>query len=301
MHCLPQSEQEIAQFLGVSPERLRFFYAHMSGHVRRWPKSKKSGGTRTIVEPDAELLDLLRQISRKLLTPIPLHPYIYHRTGSSYLNLINMLRRSSFILTADINNFYPNITPHKVFTSLQRKGYGLQAAKVFTKLTTFKYQLPQGFPTSPILAAIVIEPTLIRLDGMARAYDVLVGIYADDLVIGAKFDFAGHMPLIKKIFKDSGFEIAKFRAMGNEVKREIMGIELHHGKLRVSKSYLDGIQRLSDELGQALTNQDLFEERARVIQGRISFIESVNPHQAHPFIKDINKKLKANWVGKRKT
>lgn len=289
MQKLPQSVPELAQLLGMAPTELRFFSSRMRTFVSTWPKRKRISGVRIITEPQAELMELLRMISAKVLSQYPLHHFVFHRTGSSYLSLIRTVKGNSFILTADIDDFYPTVSPHKVYIALVKKGIGHEAAKCLTKLTTHKYQLPQGFPTSPILAATVIEPALNRLEGFAKAYDVMVGIYADNLVIGGKYDFSNRLHLIKKIFDNYGFEIAKFKAMGNETTREIMNIELAHGKLKVKTGYIQEVRENIDQVSRDGPTHLGYEEQMRSIQGKINFINDVNPHQADQLSRYLKK------------
>lgn len=117
-----------------------------------------------------------------------------------------------------------------------------------TKLTTFKYQLPQDFPTSPIPAALVIEPARQRLRGFAERYDVMIGIYADNLVMGRRYDFSTRLHIVEKVFHNYGFVIVKFKAMSDEIKREIIELVLLKKTLHFRRSLLCEVPNVTNSI-----------------------------------------------------
>jgi hypothetical protein len=72
--------------------------------------------------------------------------------------------RKEAVLALDIRNFFPNIRPERVTKVFERLGYPGEAAKILTRLTTYKHQLPQGPPTSPAIANLCIP----RIDATER-------------------------------------------------------------------------------------------------------------------------------------
>jgi hypothetical protein len=262
--------------------------SRMPQMVHRRKKAKKQGGFRVITSPNSELKDVLRLINEKVLGQFTLHNFLFLQPGCNHIKMLSQFRGVRFVITADVDDFYPSIYPAMVTKTLLNLGFDNPSAKLLTRLMTSYFELPQGFPTSPIIAALSLNPVLLRLDGLAHKEKFLIGLYADNLVIGTSYTPQRFHNLFVKIFKQSGFLLEEFKVYCDNSPREVMGIRIGT-KLEVEPSYIKSvtlaIESFIQEVDKEKSNNIL-----KSIKGKISYIDHVNSQQAaslKKMIKDL--------------
>jgi hypothetical protein len=267
------SIQEITNRLNKREEYLSFVARNLSCMVKKRKKAKKSGGYRDITCPNEELKDLLRKINKLILSQFTLHKFLFLQPGCNHIKMLSQFSKSKFLIAADIDDFYPTIYPAMVTKMLTGLNFDNPAAKLITRIITFDFELPQGFPTSPKIAALTLNPVIIRLDGLAGKEAFRVGLYADNLVIGSNFNPEGFQRLFVKIFRQHGFLLDEFEVYNNKSPREIMGICVHP-KLKVNQCYVDTVKH------EIVDYQRSLRGNYKSIKGKIDYIAYVNPQQA---------------------
>lgn len=279
----PKNLSELAQCLDLTENELCHFLYRTNLYIRKRKKAKPNGEHRIITEPIGKFKSILKVLDKKILRSVELHRLFFHKPKSSYLQMIRLHSKSRYILTADIDDFYPSVIPFQVTKSLVSLGINQNVAKLITRLTTLNFQLPQGFPTSPYLAAIILDPVLRRLEGLVKAQKFKVGLYADNLAISIDFDLIKFKNLITKIFKQNGFRLDKFQLMSKQDCQEIMNvIILRNNKLSVKKNYRDNLRKEIFMLSKNWGKLDKYSTTATLksIKGKIGYISQVNYLQA---------------------
>ena len=162
---------------------------------------KPDGGVRVIYKPKPELRKKLDQILKIMKNQhVSFGPYVHgfirHRsikTNAEALTLKNPngTRRSlSYMLKMDITNYFHSIRPIKVRYALERHKFAewaidLIMATCLLRLKNGSAIVPQGFPTSPFIAALVMKEISYRLAGLMRQIDPIfptrLAIYADNI------------------------------------------------------------------------------------------------------------------------
>jgi len=175
----------------------------------RFAVPKRSGGTRTIEAPCAELKAVQRRIHRRLLKRLPVHECVTgFRPGYSIASNAACHVGRAVVLRMDIRDFFGTTTAGRVQGYFTGIGWNRAAAKLLTRLCTHEGHLPQGAPTSPILSNLVNFAMDARLAGLARRYHGVYTRYADDLTFSFALDNRNdHGPLIhatKVIVQDVG-------------------------------------------------------------------------------------------------
>jgi RNA-directed DNA polymerase len=277
----PKTVPELADILGVTTQELSFWAGSVERSVRLKKIPKPNGESRPITVPVHSLKIFLSRLDDAVLRKVLLHPLLYHRPGSSYLEMVKQHRKCKCLITADIDEFYPTVSPKKVLKSLLAEGFSEDAAMVITRLTTVSYSLPQGFPTSPTIAGIVLRPVGERLSGLSGACGFRIGLYADNLAISAKYNPRKFEGLIKRIFLQNGFDLDKWKVMTREDRQEIMNIVVNNG-MSVKPEYREEVRRdifMLSKLKSSDSNGD-FPKQLKSVQGKLNHIRSVNTHQA---------------------
>jgi RNA-directed DNA polymerase len=62
------------------------------------------------------------------------------------------------LVTTGIKRCFPSISNVVVYKALRRLVRSTATAKLLTELVTVNFRLPEGAPTSPVLANIVLQP-----------------------------------------------------------------------------------------------------------------------------------------------
>jgi hypothetical protein len=270
---------------------------------------KPSGGVRLIEAPKQHMRAMQRRILREILEHIPVHAAVNgFMKGRSIRTFAGPHVGQSTVLRMDLTDFFPTFTRARVqalfrmcgypepvadrlgslcTTIAQRalfKGLGLKDASTARELYC-RPHLPQGAPTSPALANVCAYRLDCRLAGLARAAGAIYTRYADDLAFSGGDDFARvaerFAQSVAAIAIEEGFSVnfRKTRIMRQGVRQHLAGL--------VINAHLNVARRDYDQLKATLTNclrhgpenqnrESLPDFRAH-LQGRVSFVESINP------------------------
>lgn len=149
--------------------------------------NKKSGGSRIISEPRAKLkflqyklLDFLNEVSGGM------KPCVHGFTKDRSI-VTNASRHCSpktrFILNLDLENFFPSITFFRIRGLFQAKPFNFSFGNstFLAHLCCHNGVLPQGAPTSPILANLICRSLDKELMSLAYRNRATYTRYCDDI------------------------------------------------------------------------------------------------------------------------
>lgn len=150
-------------------------------------------------------------------------------------NIINALQhiQNTFFFKIDLKNFFSNITNKQVHHALVENGFAWDVSRILTKLTTYHSCLPQGAPTSPILANIAFAKTARQLEEFAKDYGITFTVFIDDLVFSSKKDFKHLSTEILNIIKLNGFFPNNKKISYRKYLCEVTGLLVGNGKLKL--------------------------------------------------------------------
>lgn len=242
--------------IGSSPEKIEIIVKNIDSHYKEWTEKKpdkKNGGfkkykdgtekTRTIRPPSKELKKIQRRIKDRILSKIELPKQIHGGVkGRSNISNAKPHQGKKYQLTTDLQSFYPSVTHNMVYDTFLSFGYSNHYSHWITKLTTWKYQLPQGTPTSTHIANLVFLETDFRLIDFCNRNDLTYTRYIDDLTFSSSKCFKHLIDDLLGIVIQNGFKIS-FRKTKYEGNQNITGID-------VFNNYIDGPQRIIDKANQ---------------------------------------------------
>ena len=185
---------------------------------------KRSGGTRTIHAPDPALKAIQRQIYRRVLKRLPVHAAVTgFRPGYSIASNAACHVGQAVVVRMDIRDFFGSTTARRVERYFRHVGWN-RAAALLTRLCIHEGALPQGAPTSPVLANAVNFQMDARLAGLARKHGAIYTRYADDLT----FSFA----------EDKRDDVGQTIYFTKEIVQDCGGYKLHQKKkLRIRRRH----------------------------------------------------------------
>ena len=169
--------------LGIPAKTLYGVSNTVETHYHKVQLPKQDGGVRELSVPDPILKHIQRRITQLLLLPMPISRYASaYRYGASTLRNAAPHAGQSGILKLDIRHFFDSI----LYSTVKDKAFPpeIYAEPLRILLSMLCYDrdvLPQGAPTSPWIANLVLRPFDERLGAWCRARGVVYTRYCDDL------------------------------------------------------------------------------------------------------------------------
>lgn len=251
---------------------------------RVFPIKKRNGGKRHICIPEPVLQSVQRWIHEHILcSPVALKSISRHATAytprSSHIENARFHRGASWLLKLDISSFFESVSERQVYRVFRNLGYralvAFCLARLCTRILPFSYDkrlkrgtkrwrpgelrkelnapvvghLPQGAPTSPMLANLVcrdLDKTLLMI---ALRENLTYTRYADDMVFsGDGLDRAKATSLIREISAvvgKHGFGInsQKTNIAKDGGRKIVTGISVEEYELRLPRDYKDKLRQ----------------------------------------------------------
>ncbi|HEU4328436.1 MAG TPA: reverse transcriptase family protein [Roseiflexaceae bacterium] len=302
---LLRSEAELAEWLEISRERLRWFTqdrpADRVWHYVRHARPKRSGGERVILAPKRELKALQRRVLHDLLDRVPPTEAAHgFRPGRSTATNAQPHTGQQVLVNLDLKDFFPSITYPRVRGILVGLGYSYAVAATLALLCTEhdrvaydrddgRYYisvtpraLPQGAPTSPALANLAAARLDRRLGGLAAARGWAYTRYADDLTFsGGDPAAVGRLiAAVKKIVAAEDFVVHpdKIHVARRSGRQEVTGLVVNDavGTPRRLRRQLRAILHNAGQTGLAAQNREGRADFRAYLAGMIGHISAAN-------------------------
>jgi RNA-directed DNA polymerase len=318
-----ESPGDLAKWLGLDPGELRWFadleglgYKENSPQLQHYHYrilAKRFGSVRLIEAPKPRLKDLQRQILLWILERIPAHPAVHGFVrGRSILTFVAPHVGRRVVLRMDLRDFFPTFSGARIQSLFRTLGYPEAVADLLGGICTnatpktvwdeiavnlgvvnvgevrrmyARPHLPQGAPTSPLLANISCYRMDCRLSALAEFAGAAYTRYADDLAFSGAEEFERNAErfsvLVGSILREEGFVVhhRKSRVMRQGVRQHLAGL--------VTNQKANIVRRDFDRLKAVLTNcvrlgpeSQNREGRSRFrehLEGRVGFVEMINP------------------------
>jgi len=183
----------------------------------------------------------------------------------------------------DVKDFFPSITTPRVYGLFKKVfGYDKRLSWLLAHLTTYEGRLPQGAPTSPMIANFIATPMdheVVRLLGAMGGFYTR---YVDDLT----FSFRRRMSeksqdrflsTIKRIAKRHGFRIndEKTSVVSRKRRMVVTGVVVNSTP-SIPKQFRANLRAAIHHRKLEIAGSDSEE----VIRGKLAYVKMVNPKQA---------------------
>lgn len=180
---------DLAAFWNIPPRQLSYYALRIDKKSAYCTFSipRRNGGQRVIETPSRTLKYIQRLIHESLTRVYGPHPAVHgFRTGRSIVSNAKKHTGRRYVLNVDLEDFFPSITRKRIYGRLVALPYELKpsVANLIASLATDGYlRLPQGSPSSPIIANILAAELDADLAKLCGALHCTYTRYADDITI----------------------------------------------------------------------------------------------------------------------
>lgn len=236
----------------------------------------ESDRLRTICVPHPSLLRAQRWIHTNILREVAPHSASYaYEPGSSTLKMAEMHTGCRWLIKLDVTSFFESILEPKVYKVFRGMGYqplvAFELTRLCTRLRTAKnppnrvqhrwtgienYQsrvmghLPQGAPTSPMLANLACHKLDTDLTALAAQSGLTYTRYADDLTFSTtmtEFSFVQAKALIESTYNvmtDQWFfpNRAKAKVLPPGARKVVLGLLVDGERPRLTREFRDRLR-----------------------------------------------------------
>jgi len=311
-----ESAGALANWLGLLPTELDWFadlkrlgFRQGEAHFRHYyyrVVSKPAGGFRLIEAPKTRLRRIQRQILAEILEKVPMHPAVHGFVkGRSIKTFAAPHVGRRVVLRMDLQDFFPSFSSARIQAFVRTMGYPEPVADLLGGICTTvtprdiwenagrwderelytRPHLPQGAPTSPMLSNLCSFRMDCRLAGLARTIGAEYSRYADDLAFSGDDEAARSLerlpPYVAAIVAEEGFSVnhRKTRIMRQGVRQHLAGL-VTNKRINVARVDFDRLKAVLTNCvrhGPESQNREGHREFRAHLEGRVSFVEMVNP------------------------
>jgi hypothetical protein len=320
-----ESPDALADWLRLTPGELRWFadLNHLNdrsriqklSHYHYQISTKPAGGWRLIESPKPRLKHIQQQVLHHILERIPPHRAVHgFLKGRSIQTFAAPHVGRRVVLRMDLQDFFPTFRGARIRAFFRTLGYPETVADLLGGLCTnavshnawptrmhhedsahrsrvqafySRVHLPQGAPTSPLLANLCAYRMDCRLAGLAESAGARYTRYADDLAFSGEKDFERGIERfsthVAAILLEEGFQVhfRKTRVMRQGVRQHLTGIVVNR-RLNVMRPDFDRLKAILTNcvrLGPESQNREGHANFRSHLEGRIGFMEMIHPQK----------------------
>ena len=211
----------------LKPNILNLLSKSPHSNYRKWSNKKPDGGQRPICAPTKELKKIQEEIRERIVQISKKQKTIHPRAfGSgkrkSYKENAFEHKNNRYFFQVDIKDFFGSINFIRVQKCLSKIfDCTDDEVKILTRLTTYEYKLPQGAPTSPILALLCSRELDNRIANFCKQRKMVYTRYVDDITISSKKPITEEMQkTIRDIVSQEGFTLNESKTKVSDIKNE---------------------------------------------------------------------------------
>ena len=199
--------ETLARDLGIPASTLFSVSFHLGRHYRRLEIPKRDGGVRVLFIPDPILKRIQRAIAQVLLFYMPVSPYAAaYRPGASIRgNALCHCGRQG-VLRLDILHFFDSVRYSQIKeTVFPAECYSEKLRVLLSCLCYYQDGLPQGAPTSPAIANLLLRDFDLAVGDWCRARGIRYTRYCDDMTFSGSFDPDPVIRMVDGALRREGF------------------------------------------------------------------------------------------------
>ena len=276
---------QLAVLLNVHPDLIERVASKPTGFYGHLTIPKANGELRTINPPKKPLRAAQRALLRVLYQRFRIPRYLHGGIpGRSIFTHASLHIGHTMVATLDVKSFFPSTSRRHVEPVFATAGIVGEALERALALTMLNGSLPQGSPTSCLLANVAFIPVDQQFLPLCKRRSLNYSRYVDDIAISGDYDFSELKGPFVNFIREGGYEVAlkkvNFRLSG---KRQVVTGLVVNDKLRPTSEFVKELKhriRLCMELGPELVaaseGQTVRELKAS-LTGRVGHVGQCDP------------------------
>lgn len=195
MSLYKDAREEVARMLNIHQKELTYvlYIVGIDKSYKTFKIPKKNGKYRIISAPTEKLKRIQKKLADELYN---MHIEYLHNNNiksiishgfeknKSIITNANVHRRNKYLLNMDILDFFPSFNFGRVqgyFEKSREFMFSKEVSTVIAQLVCFNGKLPQGAPTSPLIANLIFNIVDMQILPIAKKYKLNYTRYADDM------------------------------------------------------------------------------------------------------------------------
>lgn len=293
------SIDHLARICEISSEQLHLFLSDKRKAYSSFKIPKKRGGFRNIDAPSKRMKNIQRWILENILYKLNPGDYAHGFLPSkSIVTNASVHINQDLVLGIDLKDFFPSIKLSRVRGLFKGIGYNDEVSLALAELCTFRYRLPQGAPTSPMISNLISWRMDLRLARFCEKKNLKYSRYADDITISGGKHLPRYKTLIFRIIKEEGFEIneEKIRMHDRGSSQRVTGIvvndkvSLGRNKKKALRAIVHNIVK-NGPIEANRENDPFFKERLFGYIGHAKMVDSDFAASLINLLKEVDWKL----------
>ncbi len=286
----PLVKPEILSFLfGVSYVFVKTMSSNSEKYYRTYKISKRSGGYRRIEAPRRFLKLIQRWVYVNILNTRELPSCATGFVkGKNIFSNAEPHKPNKNLMVIDIKDFFPTINYQEVYSVFKTFGFPSKVLALLTGLCTLNSRLPQGAPTSPVIANLFFNPIDLALQDLAKGWDCCYTRYADDIAFSGNTPFSHKdIKAVSAVLQEWGFSInpKKTRIIGSGGRQILTGLVVNTAGLPMR----DKRRRWRAMFHQASLAPSKYAGKSQKLEGIASFINEYDSKLAAKYFDVANK------------
>ena len=267
--CLQRPFSEVARLAREANGRYHV-YPLMMGNKKRW-----------IEAPDAELKTAQRTLLDKLLYRLEptrwAHGFV---KGRSIISNASEHCGREWVVNIDVKDFFPSITRERVIMAIGELFPDPMESELLADLVSRRGRLPQGAPTSPHLANLVVRKMDMQLAEMARSAGWNYTRYADDMSFSGDASPRNIVTASQEIVQGHGFRISsgKTSVAGQHQRQTVTGLTVNE-KVSLPKDKRRRLRAMLHNVKGESVDAETTSSRLCEINGHLAFLAMICPSQ----------------------
>jgi hypothetical protein len=189
--------------------------------------------------PSQRLADVQSEIARLIKARIDFPPTMLGGIkGRSPRDNAEIHAGQGLVFKIDIRDCFPSIDNKRVFRMFRnRLGFSDSIANILTRLTTFQRRLPQGSPTSTLIANAVLIPLHDDMQVACRPINVGCSFWVDDITLSGNRVRDAIEPVLALVRKH-GFSMRARKVCllaAHRTRQSVTGVVVNRRQLSVGR------------------------------------------------------------------
>lgn len=195
--------------------------------------------------------------------------------GRSHISAALKHVTAEWVVSVDIENFFPSTLKLDVRAALIRLGYQSEGALSIIESLCCRYaKLAQGAPSSPILSNIALHPVDQRVSAIADLHGANFTRYADDIVLSGTGKVPENiMGELAAVFEGTSWHLSERKRLVSQLpnRLKVHGLLVHGAHIRLTKGYRNRLRAFRYLLERGAID----EADRRKIEGHLNYAHQV--------------------------